>query len=419
MTTSAENEILTKVSRGTPMGDFMREYWIPAAASGELTKDGPPMRLLLLGEKLVAFRDSSGKVGIMDHRCPHRLASLALGRNEEHGLRCIYHGWKFDVSGRCVDLPNVPASERLAASVPSRGYQTQEKGGVIWVYMGTKSAPPLPALEPLEYEDEELFVQFIQRKCNWLQSLEGDIDTSHFDFLHAGALRPEDFDKDDPRRFGNIHRAPKIVVEKTGWGTMYGAQRPAEAGGHYWRVAHFMFPFWTQTPNRPLEGNVSVRGWVPMDDTHVMSLRITRKKGGGKINPFTEYLPRTTGWYGRWETVAREENDFTLDREDQKHGSFSGISGTFTQDQAVCESMGAISERELEYLVPSDRMIISTRRALIQAAQAFRNDATPPPGSRDPEVYRNVRAGYFVAPEDEEWVSAYRNRLDASLRAAK
>jgi phthalate 4,5-dioxygenase len=184
---SIEKNDLMHVGPGTLMGKFMREYWLPGLVSTELVADGDPVRFKLLGEHLIAFRDSSGKVGVLDHRCPHRCASLFLGRNEQNGLRCVYHGWKFDTDGNCVDQPNVPVAWQAKQKVRAKAYRVQERGGVVWVYMGEsqQSPPPLPQLEILLAPDHEIGVQFVHRSCNYLQSLEGDIDTSHFGFLHA------------------------------------------------------------------------------------------------------------------------------------------------------------------------------------------------------------------------------------------
>src|SRR4030081_1358741 len=162
MTTATEGRELTQVGPGTVMGELMRQYWIPAAQSSELVRDGAPLRLMLLGEKLIAFRDSAGRVGVMDHRCPHRCASLFLGRNEEHGIRCVYHGWKFDTAGNCVDMPSVPPSQDFKAKVKAKAYKAIEQAGLVWVYMGSQAkTPPMPALETLLVPDGEIGVTCI------------------------------------------------------------------------------------------------------------------------------------------------------------------------------------------------------------------------------------------------------------------
>ena len=213
MTTAIDSVELTRVGPGTVMGQLMREYWIPALMSSELARDGAPLRLMLLGEKLIAFRDSAGRVGVMDHRCPHRCASLFLGRNEEGGIRCVYHGWKFDVSGACLDMPNVPPQQDFKHKVKAKAYRAVERGGVIWVYMGSRAkALPLPALEILDVPEHEVGMIFIQRDCNYLQALEGDIDTSHFGFLHAGHVDPDDLEESDPIHHTVASRAPEYHI---------------------------------------------------------------------------------------------------------------------------------------------------------------------------------------------------------------
>jgi phenylpropionate dioxygenase-like ring-hydroxylating dioxygenase large terminal subunit len=408
------NETLTQVGPGTPMGTLMRKYWIPAAMSEELQADGNPMRLLLLGQRLVAFRDTSGRVGILDHNCPHRCASLFLGRNEENGLRCVYHGWKFDVDGNVLEMPNVPPNQ-LKSDAKARAYKVAERNGLIWVYLGDSAeVPPLPAIEATVIPDNEREIEFVQRDCNWLQALEGDIDTSHYDLLHMGMKKGQDFAIDDPRRFGVIHRDPEIVVQKTEWGMMYGAYRPADPGQLYWRIAHFMFPFWTLTPNRPFDRHISVRAWIPMDDTHTMSIRIARKNQRN-YESRPRLVPNTTGWYGRWRPETTEDNDWGQDRDRQRTDSFAGIDGTHHQDQAVTESMGTITDRSKEYLVSSDMPIAVTRNQLLRAVQDMKNNVAPP-GSANPDCYYEVRSGYYIALEKQDWISAYREQLGKAKR---
>ena len=228
MTTAREGEELTSVGRGTVMGELMRCYWIPALMSSEIVRNGPPLRLMLLGEKLIAFRGSDGRVGVMDHRCPHRGASLFLGRNEEGGLRCIYHGWKFDVAGDCLDMPSVPPPD-FKQKVKARAYRTVERAGVIWVYLGNRAeAPPLPAFEVFDVPEQEIRVSFIQRDCNYLQALEGEIDTSHFGFLHAGHV-----DIDDVVKTSRCAIPSRTALQSTtslmrrGEHNMLGTDRPA------------------------------------------------------------------------------------------------------------------------------------------------------------------------------------------------
>ena len=418
-----DNELISRVGPGSPMGELMRQYWIPALKSSELKADGDPVRLMLLGERLVAFRDSSGRVGIIDHECPHRCASLFYGRNEEGGLRCIYHGWKFDVTGRCLDTPNVPQHLDFKDKVRAKAYAIEERGGVIWTYMGSGAAPALPAMLTNRLPEEEVNLTLFMRECNWLQALEGDYDTSHVGFLHGGKRTLADYRADDPQRFGAINRAPTYEVSERPWGVMYAAIRPADSGQDYWRIGQFLFPFWSITPSSPITERVGMRAWVPMDDTHVMAFQIRRKKPGangvdGMPNPRADYLPNTTDWYGRWRLTVNPRNDHGLDRERQRSVNYSGIVGITQQDQAVTESMGPIVNRGKEHLAPSDRMIMVTRRRLIEAAKGLRDAKTIPPGAHEPSLYTSVAGGYFLAPAGRPLAEVYDEQL-AALRAAQ
>jgi phenylpropionate dioxygenase-like ring-hydroxylating dioxygenase large terminal subunit len=427
MGSAQDNDVLTRVGPGAPMGQLMREYWVPACLSAELAADGPPLRLMLLGEKLIAFRDTSGRVGVMDHRCPHRCASLFFGRNEENGLRCIYHGWKYDVAGNCLDMPNVPADHSFAAKVRARAYPAVERGGVVWTYMGARAvAPPLPALEPLLLPEAQAATRWAQRECNWLQALEGDIDTSHFSFLHEGKLKAEDFPPETIHRHVLTHRAPEYHVADTPWGTMYAAYRPADPGNIYYRVAHFIFPFWTMIPNASFGSHVVARAWVPMDDTHTMFIQFTwsgnaaplavRKDGAPAAGAglALKCLPNATDWYGRWRLTQNEANDYEIDRDVQRRLSFTGIDGIHVQDQAVTESMGAIVDRDLENLAVSDLMVARTRQRLARAARAVADTGATPPGVDDPEIVLAAHSGDFVAPASLPWQSAYAKEMEAS-----
>ncbi|MDM0021898.1 Rieske 2Fe-2S domain-containing protein [Variovorax saccharolyticus] len=417
------------------MGNLMRQYWLPAIMSRELAADGAPMRLMLLGEKLIAFRDSQGRVGVMDHRCPHRCASMFLGRNEESGIRCIYHGWKFDVEGNCIDMPSVPPEQDFKDKVKAKAYRVREANGLIWVYMGDREQlPELPMIEPSLVPGDELDISMVLRDCNFVQSLEGDIDTAHFGFLHAGNLDPENVPSGHPLDHTATERAPRYHVRETDWGTSYGAFRNAGEGKTYWRFANFMFPFWTQTPQGEFDKNVHARAWVPLDDTHTMmvflrwrsdmpNLRQRPLKDGSFLGgslKAAEYQPISTEWLGRWRLKANESNDWTLDREAQQNNSiYSGIENIHLQDQAVTESMGGITDHDFEHLGPSDQMIARTRRRLLKAARALAEKKTVPPGVDNPEVFLKSRSGYFVVDEGIDWLQAYEDQVDKAVRPAQ
>jgi phenylpropionate dioxygenase-like ring-hydroxylating dioxygenase large terminal subunit len=426
----SDHELLTRSGPGTPLGNFMREYWVPAALSSELMADGAPMRLMLLGEKLIAFRDTRGRVGIMDHRCPHRCASLFFGRNEKEGLRCAYHGWKFDVEGNCLDMPNVPKHQAFAEKVKARAYPTVERYGLIWTYMGArKEPPPMPCFESVMIADEtERTIFAVQRECNYLQALEGDIDTSHLGFLHLGNTEAEDADPDNIGRHALENRAPEYHVADTDWGTMYAAYRPGRPNETYWRFAHFMFPFWTIPPDGNFRDHVFARAWVPMDDEHMMFIHCmwnksssglrTRKDatpipGMTRLGP-EDYLPPGTGWLDRWKLKANSSNDYMMDREAQRTNElYAGIDGIHLQDQAITESMGGIVDHSMESLAISDLMISRTRRRIVRAVRAHMEGIVPP-GVDNPELYQGARGGDFVGPSSIGWLQAYSDEMRAS-----
>jgi phthalate 4,5-dioxygenase oxygenase subunit len=427
-----DNELLCRVDRGTPMGELVRQYWIPALVSSELPEaDGAPARVRLLGENLIAFRVTSGKVGLLQSHCPHRGASLFFGRNEEEGLRCAYHGWKFDCEGACVDMPNEPPESNFKSKVRARAYPCVERNGIVWTYMGPRpTPPPLPDIEPNLVTTEEVVVQKALRECNWFQALEGDVDTSHLGFLHLGSVQPEDTKPGTFDRYLVTDRAPKYDVVDTEFGTSYGCYRPAEPDTYYWRIAHFLFPFYTMIPTGVLGMQVLVRAWVPVDDAHTMfwslavpSTRMGRGATGGAtalqsgaqraaaaggLAGGHGFLPDTTDWLGRFRLVQNKDNDYLIDREAQRAGrSFTGIAGIHQQDQAITESMGPIIDRTGEHLGTSDAMVIRTRRRVLNAAKAFRDRGETPPGVDAPRVYR-YRSGGVILPRDVSWLEATR-----------
>jgi phenylpropionate dioxygenase-like ring-hydroxylating dioxygenase large terminal subunit len=419
MLSREDNELLCRVGPGTPMGDLMRQYWVPAALSNELpARDGAPLRVRLLGENLIAFRATSGAVGLVRASCPHRGASLFYGRNEQEGLRCVYHGWKFDVTGRCVDMPNEPAESNFRGKVSAVAYSCVERAGLVWAYLGPRETPPpLPDLEPTLLADSS--VQIYQRECNWVQALEGDIDTCHTVFLHLGSVGADEAKPGTWAHYSLSDRAPRYAVADMDFGVMYGAYRPAEADTEYWRIANFLFPFYAMVPTGVLGLEVRVRAWVPMDDEHTLAISIARSPQGTRtagrqvVRP-PETLPNTTDWYGRFRCVANQGNDYLMDRASQKTTSYTGIDSIFLQDQAVTESMGPIYDRTNERLGTSDQMIIRTRKRLIDAARALRDTGKVPPGVDDPGVY-GVRSGGAVLARGGDWIEATRGLRKAGV----
>jgi nitrite reductase/ring-hydroxylating ferredoxin subunit len=414
MLSKVDNDALTRVGPGTLMGNLMRQYWVPALLSRELaSQDGDPVRVMLLGEQLIAFRDSNGQVGLLANHCPHRGASLFFGRNEEAGLRCVYHGWKFDTSGACIDMPNEPAESDFRTKVKAVAYPCRERGGIVWTYMGASSEPPpLPELEANMLPSEQTQADAVMRDCNWLQGLEGDIDTSHLAFLHMGALDAANM---EPGSFGYYtvkDRRPRYAIVDTDGGTMYGACRPAEPSVDFWRIAQFLFPFYAFIPSGVLGREVLTRAWVPMDDEHMLYFNMGAP-GTTRGMDFSQVLPNRTDWYGRFRLAAGADNDYLIDRAKQRTGkSFTGLGSIHLEDQAVTESMGSILDRSGEHLGTADTMIIRTRRRLLDAARALAEHGTPPPGVRDPSVYR-TRSGSLFLPTGADWIEATQHLREA------
>jgi phenylpropionate dioxygenase-like ring-hydroxylating dioxygenase large terminal subunit len=422
MLTQEENELICRVGPGTPMGNVFREYWLPALLSEELpTNDGDPLRVLMLGEQLIAFRDTTGKVGLIQNNCPHRGASLFFGRNEEAGLRCVYHGWKFATDGTCIDMPNEPAESDFKHKVKAVAYPTQERGGIVWAYLGPrKTPPPLPDLEGNMLPGAQAWAY--QQAANWFQILEGHIDTAHVSFLHYGGIQPGDVPQNTFSEYQLRQRNAHFEVIDTEGGAAYAARRPGPDGMVYWRVAQWLFPSFSMAPPGVLGLGKRNACEVPLDDHHTITyqMSVSRGRPGGNgpnasFNPI-QMQPRTTGWYGRWQPIVQPDNDFLIDRDVQRRNSgpsgFTGINGIAMQDAAVTSSMGPIYDRSQEHLGTSDAMVIRVRRRVIAAIKAHMQNGTVPPGVDTPDAYR-VRSGGVLLPEGADWVESTRELRQA------
>ena len=431
MLNKEENELLTRTGPGTPMGNLMRQYWMPSMMSAELpSPDCPPVRLRILNENLIAFRTTSGKVGVVANACPHRGASLFFGRNEEEGLRCVYHGWKFDVTGACVDMPSEPAESNFKNKVHATAYPTQERGGLIWIYMGPRAVPPpLPDLEVNMLPEGQYYVGAYASQCNWLQSLEGDYDTIHLGFLHQGSMRAEDAPEGSPEYYVLKNRWARYTTDDTPFGCTYGCNRPAEEDTTYWRIAHFLFPFYAMIPTVPLGARKHFIVVVPVDDENCMRFHMGEVINGRGGNTGPEHNGMTTGyhydtrhngtgWLDRYPLAGNVRNDYLIDREVQRQNEgplgYSGIPGR-GQDGAVTESMGVIYQRDAEHLGVTDAGIIRMRRLLIRATKALRDQGTIPPGVDSPEVYK-VRSGNVILPNGLNGIEATRDLQWAALK---
>jgi nitrite reductase/ring-hydroxylating ferredoxin subunit len=415
MLTQEDNDILTRVGPGTLMGNLLRRYWQPALLSSELpAADCPPLRVRLLGEDLIAFRDTNGDVGLVANACPHRGASLFFGRNEEAGLRCVYHGWKFDTSGACVDMPSEPAESNFKNKVRVQAYPARESGGLVWTYMGPRET--LPEFRPIVSPDlprEQWKAMKVYGMCNWVQGLEGNVDAAHTSWLHR-RLEFETFKPDETDAPGYpslnmtfliwVHDgAPVLETHDTWYGFRYAGLRRTPGGHTHARVTDFIMPSLTYIPATPVGGNDCIV-MVPIDDTTHWRYHVSTKPAVRMSDGRLQVIPGNRPG-GIMERKWLPENDYTIDREDQKVNNYTGISGgAIPQDQCVTESMGDIYDRSAEHLGTSDKAIIRMRRMLIQAARDLATGIEPP--AVDPaRNYNDFRPSEKILAAGEDWRS--------------
>jgi phenylpropionate dioxygenase-like ring-hydroxylating dioxygenase large terminal subunit len=315
-------------------------------------------------------------------------------------------------------MPNEPAESDFRTRVRAADYPCRERGGIVWAYMGPNEPPPLPEIEANMLPPDQAQADAVMRECNWLQGLEGDIDTSHLGFLHMGALDAETM---EPGTFGYYtvkDRRPRYQIVDTDGGTMYGAYRPAEPPMDYWRIAQFLFPCYALIPGGVLGREILTRAWVPMDDEHTMYFNMGAP-GTTRGMDFSEALPNTSDWYGRFRLAQTAANDYMVDRSRQRsRKSFTGLASIHLEDQAITESMGPVLDRSREHLGAADTMVIRTRRRLLEAAQALAEHGTPPPGAHDPSVYR-TRSGSVFLPRGVDWIAATTHLRDAFVDHAE
>jgi len=417
MTTREHNDFLVQTGPGTPMGNLFRRYWIPALLSAEVPEpDCPPVRVKLLSERLLAFRDSQGRIGVIDEFCAHRGVSLWFGRNEENGLRCSYHGWKYDVSGQCVDVPSEPEASGFCGKVKLTSYPSVELGDVIWVYMGPPDCkPPLPAFEWTKVPHSHRFVSKRLQECNHLQAMEGGIDSAHVSFLHRDELRSDSLHTSKGAELTRGTDARFEVVETQG-GMVIGVRRPAHDGHLYWRITQWVMPFHTMIPPYG-ENALNGHAWVPIDDENCMTWCFTHHP----TRPLTEHelaTMRNGGGIhvklipGSFRPVVNKDNDYLIDRAAQKgNRSYSGVAGIAMQDAAIQESMGPIQDRSKENLVSTDNGVIMARIRLRKAALALEQGKEP--DGIDSSAHR-VRSASLVLPENVSFYEAAAQALRAT-----
>jgi phthalate 4,5-dioxygenase len=421
MLTREENELLCRTGPDAPMGKMFRRYWIPAALTSELRAGGAPRRTRLLGEDFVAFRDSEGVVGVLDELCPHRGASLVLARNEECGLRCIYHGWKIAVDGRVLETPAEPDEHGFKDRVRAHAYPVYEAGGIVWTYLGPPGTePPKMNFDWMSLPAGHWMIQKAREECNWAQCLEGVIDSAHSGFLHSNVIKPVPGENSIiPEDQGNTRRpsadlAPRMEAENTAYGFHYAAIRKPlidPESRDYIRVTLFIAPFIALFPG-PL-GWTSMQMFVPMDDEHTM-FHFIQARHDKPIDQLTR--ERRAARSGMvlgvdvdpldYRKIRTRDNNWLQDRTEMEAGSFSGIHGVNNEDIAMQESMGPIFDRRREHLGTSDVAVIRMRRIMLDGVRRFIDEGAPPVGLAEPVAYETLRAGERMVPHGERWQEA-------------
>ena len=413
------NELLTETGPGMPMGSLFRQYWIPALLAEELPEPGsPPVRVKLLSERMIAFRDDEGNYGLIDEFCAHRGVSLWFGKNEGSGLRCAYHGWKYDVTGQCTEVPSEPDTSALCEKIKLTGYPLVKVGDILWTYMGDPaSTPPLPEWEFATVPENQTFTSKRWQESNWLQALEGGIDSSHVSWLHGAGLKSDPLFKGTKGNEYNLSdMRPFFEVVDADGGLFIGARRNAEEGHYYWRITPWVMPSFTMVPPR---GDHPVHGhfWIPIDDENcwvytfdyhpvrpLSDAEVQAMKDGHGVH--NEYVP------GTFRPLQNKDNDYLMDREAQERGdTFSGVKGIAMQDASLQESMGPIVDRTKEKLVSTDSGIIQARQRLRKAVEALRDEGVTPPGV-DP-AHHHVRSAAIVLPQDQPFIDGSRDALAA------
>jgi phthalate 4,5-dioxygenase oxygenase subunit len=425
----ADNEFLTRSGKGTPMGELMRRFWIPALLSEELAeRDGPPKKIRILGEELLAFRDTDGRVGIVEPHCPHRGANLYHGRNEECGIRCAFHGWKFDVDGNCVDLPTSPPESDYKNTIKLLAYPTREWGDMIWVYMGPREK--MPELPQLEFGLVPAAHRYVSKKwqdCNWVQSVEGALDTAHFSFLHmvvgkdaekqkatwAKAAIGDQTKPDDRIRWVQNDCRPKFSVLGHDTGLVVGAARRTDTADLYWRISQYLMPNHAYTPTA-FPGEIYYgQCWVPVDDTtcwiYTYSWHPDRPFTNTERTKFAQGFNVHAELGEDYKPLRNARNEYLMDRQVQKNETFTGIVGVSEQDAAIQDSQGPIQDRTKEHLGPTDVGIVEFRKLMMGAARGLQQ-GTEPKAAAAPKRYA-VRSGGWVAAPGKDLTTVMTERF--------
>ncbi len=428
MLTRHENDLLTRVEGDAPMGGIMRRHWLPICLSEEVPEaDGDPVKQRILGENLVVFRDSEGKVGVLDELCPHRKASLVFGRNEECGLRCLYHGWKFDVNGNCTDMSSEPPGSALREKVKLKSYPVHEAAGFVWIWMGP--AAEMPAFDPPVFQpapDTRVSIARMIIDCNYAQILEGAIDSAHSSSLHSSDMVPARVDRASATNQNwlrpSTDKAPRLFVERTSFGFRYSAiRRPIKdaATMDYVRTTLFIAPYTVQIPSNNLY-NIAILH-IPVDDTHTAFHFIA---WGGDTTPGVEewrkFLCMQVGvdLDKRFVSSRNLANNYRQDRKAMKLGNWTGIPGIPNQDVAMWETIGPVGDRSDEILGASDIAIVEYRRQMVEAARTFAAGG-PAIGAHQPRVpHGKLHSFEGIVPKGSDWRTLGASPEELAFRAS-
>jgi len=387
MLSREDNDMLCRVGPGTSGGALMRRFWHPVCTSAQLPHpDCPPLRVRLLGENYVAFRDSDGKVGFLEELCMHRGASLALGRVEEGGIRCLYHGWKFSVSGDVMETPN-HADPKYAARMKAPAFAVREEGGIVWAYVGAPEQ--MPAFSRYAFMDAEADHRVVLRinvACNYLQLVEGGEDSSHVGVLHTNMARPgwkddtftRNTDVVNPAALASNDLEPALKIETTAFGFHYVALRKTnEPNVRNARVVPFIVPYGRIIPAPAFLFTVLE---VPEDDTHTSTFIVVHGDAPVTEDKIIELLglddPK---YYDRKNCTftASWADSFGQDRERMKE-NWTGLRGVEVEDASIGLSQGPLYDRSSEHLVPADQAVVRVRRVLMDAIKAMTENRKPP-----------------------------------------
>jgi phthalate 4,5-dioxygenase len=400
MLSKEDNELLTRTTSGTPMGNLIRRYWVPALLSEEIPgPDCAPTRVKLLGEELVAFRDTQGRIGLIGEHCAHRGTSLFFGRNEECGLRCIYHGWKYDVDGNVLDTPAEPGESDFRKKLRHTAYPIHESNGVIYAYLGPRDKMPLfPNYEWTQVPLEYTYVTKCLLECNYLQGLEGECDSSHLSFLHRT------FSNERSQWLYKSDTAPAYETEDTDFGVRLIATRNTD-NQHYVRFSAFVMPVYGCVPaGRPtneLEG-YEIHTYVPADDTHCwrydIGFRRDRAVQDDEVHRRKQILPDYT-------RIRNAGNNYLQDRQMQRTVNFTGIEDFLNHDGCATESMGPIFDRSKEHLGVSDKAVIAVRKFLLTSVKQLQSGKEPPHLVRETELnwFPHIDCFAHMLPRNVTW----------------